>query len=70
MLDRTKGFPPYPGKPVEEFLMTPQQHRHMAFKLEQQKDNPEAQFLAKHARFLAEHIQEKLNAGLARIKGR
>jgi hypothetical protein len=70
MLDKTKGFPPYPGKPVETFLMHPAQHRRMAWKLEQLQDNPEAQYLAKHHRFLAKHIQEKLNAGTARIKGR
>jgi hypothetical protein len=69
MLDRTKGFPPDPGKPVETFPMSPTDRRHMAFKLEQSKDNTRAPFLAKHFRFLTEHIQGKINNGAARIKG-
>lgn len=70
MLDRTQGFPPYPGKPVEEFLLHPSQHRRMAWKLEQLHDNPRALYLAKHHRYLAKYIQQALNDGTARIKGR
>src|SRR5579871_4710206 len=74
MPDRTEGFPPCPGKRMETFLTAPHQHRRVAFKLEQLKDSPEAQFLAKHARFLAKHIQEKQNNSgtgrITRIKGR
>jgi hypothetical protein len=35
-----------------------------------QQARPKAQALARHHRFLAKHIQEKLNAGTARIKDR
>lgn len=70
MLDRTKGFPPYPGKRVETFLMHPAEHRRHAWKLEQLKDNPLAQELAVRHRWLAKTIQQKLNDGTARIKGR
>jgi hypothetical protein len=70
MPDDRKDSPRYPNKRVETFLLHPNQHRHLAFQLEQMKDNPEAKMLAGQHRFLAKHIQEKLNAGAARIKER
>jgi hypothetical protein len=63
MLDRMKGLPPLPGKRVTTFLMPRHQYRPVALKRERLKDSPEVQFQVKH-------IQEKLNCGTARIKGR
>jgi hypothetical protein len=65
-----KNSRPSPGKPVEEFLMTPHEHRVYANKLEQLKNHPQAQRLAKLHRWLGEQIQQRLNAGTARIKER
>jgi hypothetical protein len=46
----------------------PAEHRAQAYRLEQLKDKQLAQWLAKHHRYLAKSIQEKLNKGTARIR--
>lgn len=60
----------FPEGRMEVFLMSPHEHRVHAHKLEQLKNHPEAQRLAKGHRWLAEQIQQRLNAGTARIKER